>query len=321
MDEIERIERRLKLHDVRVLMSVVQAGSMHKAAELLATSQPAVSRAISDLEHALGVRLLDRSPTGVEPTQFGRAIIRRGVAVFDELKQGVKDIEFLNDPAAGQLRIGTVEALADGLVLTVVDRLARRHPRIAFDVVATGPLSKLCRDLMERNLDLLVSRITDSMVEEHEEHLVIEKLFDDTLFVVAGLENPLTRRRKINLAELVNEPWALLPFDGPIGALAIEIFRSSGLKPPRPTVTTLSLSMRTRLVATGRYLTLLPGYALSPAGKHPSLRALPVDLPHSRATVAIVTMRGRTLSPLAELFIKTVRAVAKPLAKTGIAPR
>ena len=62
MDDIERIERRLKLHDVRVLLSVVQAGSMHKAAERLATSQPAISRAIADLEHALGVRLLDRSP-------------------------------------------------------------------------------------------------------------------------------------------------------------------------------------------------------------------------------------------------------------------
>src|SRR5262245_10919586 len=106
MDEIERIERRLKLHDVRVLMSVVQAGSMHKAAERLATSQPAVSRAISDLEHALGVRLLDRSPQGIEPTPYGRAIIRRGLAVFDELRQGVKDIEFLTDPTAGYVRTG-----------------------------------------------------------------------------------------------------------------------------------------------------------------------------------------------------------------------
>jgi len=72
MDELERIERRLKLHDVRVLMSVVEAGSMNRAAERLGTSQPAVSRAIADLEHALGVSLLDRSPAGVEPTQYGR---------------------------------------------------------------------------------------------------------------------------------------------------------------------------------------------------------------------------------------------------------
>src|SRR5436309_8586270 len=106
MNEIERIERRLKLHDVRVLMSVVQAGSMNKAAERLATSQPAISRAISDLEHALGVRLLERNPGGILPTQYGEAIIRRGLAVFDELRQGIKDVEFLSDPTSGELRVG-----------------------------------------------------------------------------------------------------------------------------------------------------------------------------------------------------------------------
>ena len=113
----------LKLHDVRILMSVVQAGSMHKAAQRLATSQPAVSRAIGDLEHALGVRLLDRSPHGVEPTQYGRAIIKRGIAVFDELRQGVKDIELLADPTAGELRIGCTEAMAAGPAFAIIDRL------------------------------------------------------------------------------------------------------------------------------------------------------------------------------------------------------
>ena len=79
MGQIERIERRLKLHDMRVLMSVVEAGSMAKAAQRLGTSQPAVSRSIADLERTLGVRLLERSPWGVEATQYGRAIIGRGL--------------------------------------------------------------------------------------------------------------------------------------------------------------------------------------------------------------------------------------------------
>src|SRR5207302_541107 len=113
----DRIERRLKLHDLRVLMSVVQAGSMSKAAERLGTAQPALSRSIAELEHTLGVRLLDRSPRGVQPTDYGRALINRGIAVFDELRQGVKDIEFLSDPTAGELRIGAGEAIANGPVL------------------------------------------------------------------------------------------------------------------------------------------------------------------------------------------------------------
>src|SRR3954468_6231841 len=99
----DRIGRRMKLHDIHVLMAVVQAGSMGKAAALLNTTQSAISRSIADLENTVGVRLVDRSPRGVAPTRYGSALLKRGVAVFDELKQGVQDIEFLSNPEAGEL--------------------------------------------------------------------------------------------------------------------------------------------------------------------------------------------------------------------------
>jgi DNA-binding transcriptional LysR family regulator len=102
----DRIGRRLKLHDLHVLMAVVQAGSMSKAAEFLNTTQPAVSRSIADLEHAFGVRLLDRSRQAVELTEYGRALLDGGVAMFDDLRQAVKNIEFLADPTAGEIRVG-----------------------------------------------------------------------------------------------------------------------------------------------------------------------------------------------------------------------
>jgi DNA-binding transcriptional LysR family regulator len=312
MDRIESIERRLKLHDVRVLLSVVQAGSMHKAAQRLGTSQPAVSRSISDLEHTLGVRLLDRSRRGVEPTQYGRAIIKRGVAVFDELKQGVKDIEFLADPTAGELRIGCTEGVATGPAFAIMDRLTRRNPRMAFNVViVSGAGTALCRSLAERNVELVMAGIAGPLPEE----FVVERLFDDSLIVAAGTENPWTRRRKVDLAELVNEPWTLPPPDSVPGALVVEAFRASGQEPPRTSVITVSLNLRNRLLATGRFLTMLPSYALTSAGKRPWLKALPVEVPNVRRSTVIVTLRNRTLSPLAELFIETARAVAKPLAK------
>ena len=137
MDEIERIARRLKLHDMRVLIAVVQSGSMHKAAERLRTSQPAISRTIADLEHAVGVRLLERSPHGIQPTQYGRVLVKRGVATFDELRQGVKDIKFLADPSTGELRLACSDAMAAGPVLAVIEQLTWQHPRLVFHV-ATG---------------------------------------------------------------------------------------------------------------------------------------------------------------------------------------
>lgn len=311
MEETDRIERRLKLHDIRVLVSVVQAGSMHKAAERLATSQPAVSRAIGDLEHALGVRLLDRSPRGIEPTQYGRALIRRGVAVFDELRQGVKDIEFLNDPTVGELRIGCTEAMAAGPVFVIVDQLTRRYPRVAFSVMtATG--AALYSNLAERKVDLVISRVTEPIPKQ----MVMESLFDDAMVVAAARRNPLTRQRRIELADLMNERWTLPPPDSFAGAIAINAFRASGLEPPRAAVITLSMNMRNRLLATGRFLTLLAGYSLLFPSKHPTIRALPVQVAQAEGTVAIVTLRNRTLSPLAELFIETARAVTRPLVKS-----
>src|SRR5437868_15338130 len=137
----DRIGRRMKLHDLHVLMAVVQAGSMSKAAAVLNTTQPAISRSIAELEHTIGVRLLDRNAQGVEPTQYGRALLKRGVAAFDELKQGVQDIEFLSDPGAGELHVGSTPAMSEGIVLAVIEELSRQHPRVIFHVVPGGLLS------------------------------------------------------------------------------------------------------------------------------------------------------------------------------------
>src|SRR5262245_36125343 len=102
-----QIGQRLRLRDLHVLFMVVQHGSMAKAAGELGISQPAVSDVIANLEHAIGVRLLDRGPQGVEPTKYGRALLKRSLAAFDELKQGIRDIEFLADPTKGELKIGS----------------------------------------------------------------------------------------------------------------------------------------------------------------------------------------------------------------------
>src|SRR6516165_3380277 len=103
----DRIGRRIKLQDLHVLMAVVQAGSMGKAARHLNTSQPNISKSIADLERALGVRLLDRHRQGIEPTDYGRTLLDGGIAVFDELRRTVKNIEFLADATAGEVRLGS----------------------------------------------------------------------------------------------------------------------------------------------------------------------------------------------------------------------
>ena len=182
----DRTGLRLKLHDLHVLMTVVQAGSMSKAATHLNTTQPAVSRSIAVLERTIGVRLLERNSQGVEPTAYGRALLNGGVAAFDDLRQAVRNIEFLADPTAGEVRIGCTPLLAASFVSAVIDRLSRRNPRMVFHLV-TGYVETLHRELGGRNVDLLIARRFGPTADERPG---FEFLFDDSSVVAAGAQSP-----------------------------------------------------------------------------------------------------------------------------------
>ena len=304
----DRIGRRMKLHDLHVLMAVVQAGSMNKAAALLNTTQPAISKSIAELERTVGVRLLDRNTQGVEPTAYGRALLDGGTAVFDDLRQAVKNIEFLADPTTGEVRIGCNPFLAPTFISVVVNRLSRRCPRIVFHLV-TATAETLHRELSERNVDLLITRPIAN------ERMGFEFLFDEPIVVAAGAQNPWVRRRRIELAELVSEPWTLPPRGRVIASIAMEAFRASGLDNPRTTVVTDSPQVRMSLLADGRFLTILQASALRFPTRRPEIKVLPVEPRMADMPFGVVTLKNRTLSPVAQLFIEHAREVAKPLAK------
>lgn len=307
----DRLARRMKLHDLRILMAVAQAGSMNKAAVFLNMTQSAVSRSVAELERTLGVRLLDRTARGVEPTEYGRAMLECGAAVFDDLRQGAKKIEFLTDPAAGEVRIGCHPTLAATFASAVVDEVARRYPRIVFHLVVAD-VETLHRALIERNVDLLITREFRPLADER---LSFELLFDDPIVVVAGAQSPWVRRRRIALTELLNESWALPPPETAFGAAAMEAFRSCGLDYPRTTVVTIPADVRMSLLATGHFLTIFAASALKFSIRRPELKVLPVELPMARVPSGIVTLKNRTLSPVAQLFVEHAREVAKPMTK------
>ena len=307
----DRIGSRMKLQDLHVLMTVAQAGSMGKAARILNTTQPNVSRAIGDLEYALGVRLLDRHRQGVEPTECGRALLSCGAAVFDDLRQGVRRIEFLADPTAGEVRIGSTAFLAASFVSALIDRLSRRYPRITFHLV-TGYAEPLRRELVERKVDLLIVR---SQGPNTDDRLDFEFLFEDRYVVVAGAKNPWARRRKIQISELADESWVLPPPESVIGSIIMETFRASGLDYPRATVVTDSPHMRVSLLETGRFITVFPASALKFLTRGPALKILSVELPVARRPNGIVTLKDRALSPVVQLLIDGARKLAKPMAK------
>lgn len=312
MDRKHRVGRRLKLRHMEILLAVVETGSMAKAGARLAISQPAISRAIAEMEHTLGVPIFDRSPRGVEPTQYGRALLKRGVAAFDEVAQAVKDIDFLADPSVGELWIGSSPGLAEGIVLAVIDRLLRRYPRVVIHVVPGG-LHIQHDALRARRIEFGFAGTTEPVSEDDIE---AETLYEEPLVVVAGLDSPWARRRKIKLAELVNEPWTWPAAGTIVDSLVIEAFRADRVDPPRAAIYADAYSLRIRLAATGRFLAIVPASIMRFPGIPPSIKKLPVELPTTQRQIAVITLKGRTLSPLAQLFIQCAREIANPLDKS-----
>jgi DNA-binding transcriptional LysR family regulator len=306
MHWVDRAGRRLKLRDLHILLTVVQHRSMAKAATELAISQPAVSKAIADIENTFGLRLLDRSRNGIEPTAYGRALVMRGQTIFDELKHGVEELAFLSDPTVGELHIASTESVAAGFLPAVIGQFSKEQPGVRLNIAQAVMNTTHYRDLRERNIDLMLGRIPSPFGEPD---LKAEFVYDDQVVVVAGLQSKWARSRKLKLADLDDERWVLPPAETMPGHLAAELFRAGGAKVPRSPITTLSIHLCCQLAASSQFVTMLPSSVLRYGNLDRPLKILPIKLTEQSRPVGIVTLKNRTLSPAARLFIDCARKI------------
>ena len=300
----DRIGRRLRLKDLHTLQTVADAGSMAKASRQLALSQPAISKAIADMEHVLGAPLLNRSAQGVEITDCGRLLLARGRIIFDELREGVKDIQNHSDPTRGEIRIGTTEPIS-GFVSEVIGSMLQDYPRITYQVTVSDTTT-LVRDLRERALDVAITRWTGTAIADD---LAAEVFFKAPLAVLADRRHPLINRKKLALADTMGEVWTLSPPDSFLGRVVGDVFRRRKLELPAAVVTTLSIHMRLNLLASGRFLTMLPLHMTRQRANKAWLRALNIDLPDSAGPIAAITVRNRSVAGALKLFKQACRQI------------
>jgi len=304
----DRIGRRVKLRDLHIALVVAEAGSMTRAAEELAVSYPVVSKTIAELEHALDVKLFDRSRSGVEPTHYGRALLKSAVAVFDEMRRGLQQIDFIKQPDVGDLRVGSSIVVDAGFLPAAIERFSQDFPRAVLHVLPEDIASQQYDNLRNRNVELVLGRLPVTMSEPD---LVAEPLFNEPIVAAAGSESPWAKRRSLTLAGLLGEPWVLAQPGSLARSLQDEVFRKNGLEPPSATVLTVSLHLYMRLIETGRWLGLVPTSVMRFGGKRMHIKVLPVKIVSPPAPVGFVTVKDRTLTPLAERFIECARNVAK----------
>lgn len=313
----KNIGRRFQLRELHVFFTVANRGSMAKAAAELGITQPSVSSVIAGLETSLGVRLFDRSAAGVGLTPFGSALLSRVQAAFDELRQGVKDIEFLNEPTAGEVKIGCPESISAGFLPAVIEHLAQKYPRVSLVVASVDTPGLEFRELGERKLDLVLARLATPDPQNLPADYEAEILLDDQFYIVAGINSPWARRRKIDVAELADEPWIVAPQESPGRFWVAEAFRVRGAKFPEHCVTTYSTHLRNNLIGSGRFIGTMPESTFNVAAKRFGLAILPLALDVPPWPIAVVTLRNRLLSPVANLFLDCARAVAKSMNQGG----
>jgi DNA-binding transcriptional LysR family regulator len=234
-------------------------------------------------------------------------MLERSLAAFDELKQGIRTIEFLADPKVGELRVGCAESVAAAILPPIIQRFSQQYPRVSVQVELLVTPTLELPELHDRSLDVVLARIVRPLANESDD-LNVEILFHDELVVAAGFQSSWNCRRKIDLAELVNEPWILTPPNSWNHKILTEAFQARGLEMPRACLTTFSINLRANLLTMDRFITTFPSSVLRFNANRFSVKVLPVDLPVRAWPIAIVTLKNRTLSPVVQLFVDHVRA-------------
>jgi DNA-binding transcriptional LysR family regulator len=235
-------------------------------------------------------------------------LLKRAATIFDELKQSARDIEFLADPTAGLVRIGCAESFMAGLLPAIIQKLARKHPKIVVHAEYAQPETTEFRELRERRVDLTIGRTSEPFAPDD---LELEPLYEEKYHVVASASSPWARRRKLGLAELAGEPWIHMPSDSVVRVILEQAFRQNGLDVPQERVASLSMHLRCHLVANARFVTIMPNSMFRFNADRWGLKALPIDLAIRPRKVAIITVKHRTLSPVVRLFLEQAHAVAK----------
>jgi DNA-binding transcriptional LysR family regulator len=310
MDWSERAGRRIKLRDLHILMAVADTGSMAKAATRLRISHPAISKAISETEGTLGVRLFDRSTRGAELTAYGEVLLRCGTNIFDEMRQALRSLECLSDPRTGEVRLGCTDIILHSLTPAIVRRFSSQHPGVQLDVQLTNPGQHQIQELRERKIDLLITRATGL-----QEDFNSEVLFDEPFVFVVGAQSEFARKRRLTLQDIINGNWVLPPYDSAPGALVAAVFEANKVVPPKPVVKTVAIQLTVSLITSGEFVGILPASVAALSAHRTALRALSLTSAGPRISAEIVFLKNRTLSPAVEAFINCAREVTRSLVR------
>ena len=307
---IERIlTTQIKLRQLMLLKAVADCGTVSRAAEALHMSQPAVSKTIHELEALLEEPLFERTSKGVTPTVFGRHVIRYARSVHAELRRAADELTALRHGGGGKLTIGSY--------MVALPQLLPRALSIFFDRDATaritvvdGNKEKLMAGLVAGEIDIVVGRMADL---SDMEWITQVPLYFEPIVLVAGSQNPLSKRAPLAAADLLDQEW-IMPHATSVVRTPINLFlMREGLPRPHRIIETVSVPLIRSLLTQRPAVAALPWQVVQADIQQGLLTQLPIDIGYPALPVGISTNDTFKLSDAAMSMIACLREAAAEL--------
>jgi LysR family transcriptional regulator of abg operon len=297
----------MKLHQLAALVSASESGSLRQAAERLRLSQPALSRSIRELENELGVKLLERTALGVEPTAYGKAVILRSKIVESELRQARDDIAHLRAATHGDLRIGATPVAAFSLLPVVLARFKKSRPQLRV-TITDGMGSSLFKQLQQGDLDFIFGRI-DEALDPRE--FSADVLFNDSLVVVARRDHPLVRARPAAKRNWDDIEWILPGEDSPARTAFQKAFYERTGRTPRCTIDSNSFVTMLTIISQTDVLGIAPHQIFRVAWLQHAFTVLDLGFAFPTQPTGVIRRARNTPSAIAQYAINELRHAAR----------
>jgi DNA-binding transcriptional LysR family regulator len=251
---IMRFQSHLTLRHFRIVQAIGRELSLSRAAEILHTSQPAISRGLGEIESILGARLFDRSTRSVSPTAIGRNLIWHAERILGDLDQAQADFTSLARGAGGGITIGVLRGFTPNLLAQAVQLMREQAPNVEI-IIHEGLADDLLADLMRNRFDLILSHLE---VPKTERGLVVDTIYRESVGILAALHHPIARRRQVSWSELAAQTW-VLPRPGTTVRSAFDRLLQDNVEPSSPTVVEVtSVHFALALVRQSNMLAALP---------------------------------------------------------------
>jgi DNA-binding transcriptional LysR family regulator len=292
--------------DLRYFIAVAETGHLHRAAERVGRSQPALSKCIRRLETEIGARLFEPMGRGLKLTQLGHTLLPRAQAIVLNMQDTLRELTDVAHGEAGHIRLGSGPTTAEWLLPAFFRRLFIEAPGLTFQI-ATGLGDVLRQALREGRLDLAVTPLIDGDASEFDSIPIAE----DDMVVAARIGHPLDRSG-LTPADLAPFGW-LLPAAGLSStAWLLRTLRSAGLSTPRIQIEADTVIMLRRIVSQTDLLTFVSRRDLA-QGEGLSLRALDVPGVTFRRRIGCILLRNRYVPPAVARVATLLRDCADTL--------